>query len=79
MEEKTTLLQARKNAKLTQMEVCRKIYISPDRLRLYERGTVRPSYAILGLLCGLYKIEPTDLDIWTPDYFKHSGTRGFRP
>ena len=79
MEEKISLLQARKNAKLTQKEVGLKIYISPERLRYYERGTVRPSYAVLGMLCDLYGIKPQDLDIWTPDYFKHAGTRGFRP
>lgn len=77
--EKITLTQAREKAGLSKSEVCRRVYVSRSRLIKYEQGEVRPSYAILGLLCDLYGVDPTDLDIWTPDYFKHSGTKGFRP
>lgn len=61
MELKISLAAARKNANLTQDQVCKAVKISKTTLVNYEKGRTIPDVKIGGELAKLYDISPDNI------------------
>ena len=61
MDFKISLAAARKNANLTQKQVCEELHISKTTLTSYEKGRTIPDCKIAGELANLYKISTDNI------------------
>ena len=61
MDFKISLAAARKNANLTQKQVCEELHISKTTLVSYEKGRTIPDCKIAGELANLYKISTDNI------------------